>query len=323
MVLSTQRFDFVVRFTPPHAELALEMIAVPVTNVSEARDFITRWPELRKICGWAALLAIGWPALRGVVVDTWNSESQLAVTTFANLISASRLLVRTDKARETPPYPSGGYLLGLDAIHESAPRLIDEGRVLFLLEPRSPFMDRYSLGVLSWPDEPIQVEVVGPGFDSGDLKRGLTSPHESFEFARGMGGTGKGRMLSHTIVDSASYRDSWDRRRNRVRQLLADEHNYSDIGSDISIEIELAKRNERFFLQSRDAYPPVDRQLVERVVADVERLPVLLQGLSLPGEPLMVSMTYFGEETQPIYWDVVWPTLKYEGLSPRRRSGAP
>jgi hypothetical protein len=300
------------------------MSVLIVRNGDDARVALTRFPRHYKLISWLALHVLELPTLAGIVFDSWSVEVEAYVHAFADSLGVDRLLLRSDKADETGKYPVGGFLVNMGQIVEHAEPFLSEDRVVFLMEPRSPFRDEYSLGVVLWPGEPVRVEMVGPGFDAGDLKRGRTSPHESFELARRDAGLNfEDRILDHHVINSEGYRASWNRRLKQTAELLVSEGAEPSDGSLKWVRNELNRRSERLLLTSGDGYRPINLDLVQRVVEDIEGLPEGLQHLDLPGEPLMVSMSYFGTHYEPIYWDVVWPDLKYQGANSRSSNDSP
>src|SRR5205823_1884534 len=61
------------------------------------------------------------------------------------------------------------------------------------------------------------------------------------------------------------------------------------------------------------AYTPMPRELLDTVVNEAGQLEGALIRLGLPGLPYMTSATFWGDDLERIYWDLVWPSLKYEG----------
>jgi hypothetical protein len=177
-----------------------------------------------------------------------------------------------------------------------------------MLEPVSPFTDYYSLNVAYWPSEPIQVEIVGPGFDASDLKRGDESPHESFELDRE-----HDRYLQHLVISNGRYTASWLRRLEKCGRMLSGRRAASLPQEEVrELAREALRANgEALLLEHEAGYPPIPRRLIEAVVHQTKTLPHSLEALDLPGEPLIVSMSFVTVEQRAVYWDMVWPHRKY------------
>lgn len=154
------------------------MSVVVIDNGNDAAQAIGLFPRNYKLISWLAIHTLGLPTVDGVIFDTWGEHVAKAIHRFCGLIGTDRLLLRSDKADEAGTSPRGGFLVDIQNVHEEVLPLIEQGRTLFLLEPKSPFSDLYSVGVLAWPgDRCMVIEVVGPGFDASDLKaRGPNPP---------------------------------------------------------------------------------------------------------------------------------------------------
>jgi hypothetical protein len=300
--------------------LGLELSALVIRSRADGQQLLGQFPRLNKLRSWAALWALGVPTLRGVVVDEWSTSTATAVEAFAASIGSARLLVRSDAAHETGRYPRGGFEIGLEEVELVVASLTLLGRVPFLLEPRSPLADEYSLGILSWPREPLQIEVVGPGFDASDLKRGDMSPHERFSIERSPHGARSiPRVISHEVVTPSVYLQSWNDRLQKIASMLAmtEARDLSESvrPPDSEIRTRLEALGETRILRAEQGYEPISDDLVMEAIQWSEFIARNLPQLGFPGEPLVVSMSYWGPHLEPIYWDVVWPATKFEGLT--------
>ena len=286
------------------------MSALSVESVQDARHLLdVIGVGLFKIRSWAGLTILGYPTLAGVVVLEWDKDAASTIENFASSHDINRLLFRSDAPRETGVYPRGGYELPIEDVEVISCALLDRKRTPYFLEPCNPFEDYFSLGLLLWPGDDLVVEVVGRGFDASDLKRGDLSPHERFHLSPdGLA------IRDHWQVSQAGYRQSKIQRLAKIGRL------YGSHPDDESSEEDLAEAGEAYLratgypllLESTD-YEPVSLEMVESVAKKTTDLPGQLQGLGLPGAPLMISMTYWGPNLIPVYWDVVWPRHKYEG----------
>ncbi len=274
-----------------------------VTSATDGRRLLATHPGLNKLRSWAALWALDVPTLSGVVVDDRSVRSAQIVKGFADSIGADRLLLRSDAAYETGRYPRGGFEVRLENVERVVEGVTRLGRTVFLLEPKSALADEYSLGVLLWPDEPVQVEVVGPGFDASDLKRGDLSPHERFSLERGHIRTQPSSwVISHDVVTPNAYLQCWNDRLRKIGSLLAIQEaaGPTDVHqANSEIRVRLKELGETRFLRARQGYESIPDDLLLGAVQQSERLATGLQLLGFPGEPLVVSMSYWGPGLVP------------------------
>ncbi|MDX6584616.1 MAG: hypothetical protein QOI10_3800 [Solirubrobacterales bacterium] len=288
-----------------------------LTRADATRTLDAISPRLYKLRSWLHLHQFGVPTLRGIVVDGWSREEEQAVRDFGDSMGTGELLLRSDRVAEMGKYPRGGSIVSLAELPGVVVGHIRDGRVVFLLEPVSPFSDLYSVNSASWPsDEFIIHEIVGPGFDASDLKRGDDSPHERYVLTKSRYGPIPPQRLEHYVIGSDAYRSSWMRRAAKVGQMLLDGgFRPASVGASLQeVAAEgLSAMDEVLLLEHRDSYRAVPCQLIESVHDQVMDLRQRLQGGGLPGEPFALSMSYVGPGARPVYWDIVWPRFKYEG----------
>jgi hypothetical protein len=264
--------------------------------------------RLHKIRSWAAIMALGYPTISGVVVTEWDAVAFSILREFAKDLDTDRLLIRSDAPLETGRYPRGGYEVKIDNIEIEARKFLDQRRTPYFLEPRSRHRDMYSLGVLLWPDSDTVVEIVGPGFDASDLNRGDLNPHERFKFSSE--GT---EMLEHWTTSDAQYRESVRLRLRKIADLavpLLEQRTEDRIVESGKLFL---RENHEDLLLNAESYRPVPLELILVAVENVVEMGHRLPGVGMPGPPLVVSLSYWGSDLLPIYWDIVWPDLKYEG----------
>ena len=262
--------------------------------------------RLHKIRSWAAIMALEYPTISGVVVTGWDLVAQTTLKKFAEQRNVDRLLVRSDAPLETGRYPRGGYEVEIDDLEVEARKFLHQGRTPYFLEPRSRYRDMYSLGILLWPGSDIVVEVMGPGFDASDLNRGDLNPHERLRFSED-----GADVLEHWTTSEPQYEESVRLRLLKIGELAS--------GADLSdsriverAEAFLSERHEVLLLEAK-TYNPAPLDLIREAVGNVVQMAGRFTEVGLAGPPLVVSLSYWSSELLPIYWDVVWPELKYEG----------
>jgi hypothetical protein len=124
------------------------------------------------------------------------------------------LMMRVDYRSRPKSKPVGGIpLYKFDTIYRVSEDLL-ERRCLPLFHPHfDRFKDVYSLGaILSNESSSADVEVVGKGFDAGDLRLGQAIPHETFQL-----NLATGKRERHNAISDDSYRRE---RINRGRRIV-------------------------------------------------------------------------------------------------------
>jgi hypothetical protein len=282
--------------------------ALPISSSADAGVALLAFREYQKLFSWLLLHVARVPTLEGVIVTAWNPSVAAVVKRFASRWPSQSVLLRSDTRLETGRAPRGGYILGGPELEHDARRLLDMGRVLFLLEPASPLEDLYSLTFepdAAWRE--WLVEVVGPGFDASDLKRGDVTPHEQVWLDLK---DGEPRV---THRSTASDRvDEADRaiRFEKVARLLA-----VSVG-DVPVELQ---RREETMLLDYPRYVPISNELLALAVRNALPLARTLRAHELANGGITLSMSFVGRDARPVFWDVVWPKLKYPGNGPPRR----
>jgi hypothetical protein len=277
-----------------------------VTDQREARDALGRLVLYRKLASWLLLYVSGLPTLDGVIATAWNRRTSEAIASFAGRLGGDQLLIRSDTENEDARSPRGGYLVGLEDIEREAKRFLERDRVVYFLEPRSPFDDLYSISLApstGWED--WSLEVVGPGFDASDLKRGDVTPHEIFRATRMPAGF---RYEREHLVSPLEYAASRSIRMEKVGRLLAraSHETYAGPIDPDDAARELGRRGETLLLDAT-AYVPITDALLERALAYAERVRPSVDAYRAPA----ISMSFIGRAADPIFWDIVWPDTKY------------
>lgn len=270
--------------------------------------------RLWKLRSWLFLMAKRFRVLRGIVIYGDSTSDLPAVRKFCRQVGAANLLVRTDRENETGIYPRGGYLVPLEEV-ERLLRDRPRDRYYFLLEPVHPLQDLYSINSAIWPSDSFVIhEIVGPGFDSSDLKRGGESPHERFLVARKRE-IGPQDVIDHTVVTPEAFANSWRRRMAKAHDLLI---HGTPVRQDFQVEATrraLRDAGLPLLLTAEDGYQRMGFERLQEVHHSLMRLCSILPENEFPGEPLVLSSAFVADQRQLLHWDVVWPQLKYEGLA--------
>jgi hypothetical protein len=283
--------------------------AIEITDRLTARraaDLFIQFPKTRS---WLALHELGLPTLPGIIVRRWSDEASVVVHQFFSRRNFDQVLLRSDKAPETPPYPRGGFLVDLRHVAAEVELFLRAGRIVWLLEPASPYSDRYSVNA-SVVDESVQYEIVGPGFDASDLKRGDISPHERLEVSI-WDRVSRQSIRHHFTVTPNSYVNSRRRRMEKIGEFLqATGRQRSDMPPTQAARRELASLKQTLLLTATE-YSPIALRHLTRIHEACISLAVNLPEIGLPERPFIVSASFLGDEMRLVFWDIVWPQSKY------------
>jgi hypothetical protein len=291
--------------TPPRALL--------VRDGADAAAGLAYVEDHLKILSWLVFHRAGVPTLAGLIVFGWTSAVEDLVRAFAQELGIDTLLIRSDKAQEVGSAPRGGYTVSLDDLEQEARWFLDQGRTVYLLEPRSPFDDLYSLSLApseQWSQ--MAIELVGPGFDASDLKRGDVTPHETCQVALT---DARVQILDRTICSQRAYEQSWRSRVQKAARLLclpSAQHAQRDVGERVVFDA-LMERGETLLFRDRAGFTPISLELLEFAATETARLRPALEAIDVSANGVVVSMSFVGEHAEPVFWDVVWPRLKYAG----------
>jgi hypothetical protein len=272
--------------------------------------------------------ALGLSVLSGVVVSDWSKASAKAVHTFSKRGRFSKLLLRIDKRHERWTRRRGGYLLTLAEVPATVEELQHEGMIAVLLEPASPYADRYSLAGVTVPEhEKLIVEVVGPGFDASDILRNDLQPHERWEASLGPAMARAGSptpMSSHRIhlVAQQQYVESVQTRLAKIGARLKNPAFPDRVPRDsVSDSAQLAEdalvflksTRQTTLLKHAENYTPISEKHVRSFARDIRKL---LSGLS--GYGIHLGSSSFAASMIPkrglVFWDF-FPARKQEAAS--------
>ncbi|MCJ7633142.1 hypothetical protein MUP77_12220 [Candidatus Bathyarchaeota archaeon] len=272
------------------------------------------------------LKKLGLPVLDGIIATRWNDEVHSAIINFCRHNGWDALLLRHDKKPERPPYPMGGYLVPLEEIQKEASKYFEIGRILFLLEPCSSFDNSYNINALFENDHGLLLEIVGPGFDAGDLQRGYMTPHEMIQIDRTMLKTGIPasqstfeQIIKRTILaNQRSYENSVRQRYLKIAKRLKDLGKTS-FGEQETREDDLITMAKKYLQDNgypvlslnETNYTPIPIDYFYEICSHIYNLPERLQHYVNHGLPFVVSSSYVKKGTKLVFWDIVWPKLKY------------
>ncbi len=131
------------------------------------------------------------------------------------------LMIRVDYRSRPKAKPLGGVpLYSVDTMERVCENLVRRGCLPLFHPHLDRFKDIFSCGVLLTDhSHEVEVEIVGKGFDAGDLRLGKAIPHETFQLNLTAGSVGR-----HTMIADDVYRRERATRAKVVSRLRA----YSD-----------------------------------------------------------------------------------------------
>jgi hypothetical protein len=211
------------------------------------------------------------------------------------------LMMRVDYRRRPKSKPIGGIpLYQFETISRVSQNLLAR-QCLPLFHPHfDRFNDIYSLGaILSNESSGADIEVVGKGFDAGDLRLGQAIPHETFQLDLATGA----RERHNTISRDAYHRERINRA-GRIVRLKAYTHIVNETGSLIAPDTlgpNLEESPETVQIPQR--YHEIPRRLMDELLSILRTIKKVI----LPGLPkskiYVASLSYLDEEGWML-WDV-------------------
>jgi hypothetical protein len=272
-----------------------------VDTCQSAADCVPLFLAYPKLSSWLLLHVAGVPALEGIVIRAWDDTTYAEIQRFANRFGSDSLLLRSDSSAETGQAPRGGFLVHGRQIEQTTRELLEQDRVVFLLEPASPFDDLYS--VTLEPDHAWQqwlLEVVGAGFDASDLKRGDITPHERIEAVTDNGD--RWRIITRVPAAAAVVEAGRVLRCAKVAAMLE--------CSVVEVADLLRRRGEPLLANAR-SYKPIPEALVMDALGYAKELRPVLITHGYGDHRVSISWSVLAKEHRLVFWDVVWPQVKY------------
>lgn len=271
------------------------------------------------------LKKVGLPVLNGIILTKLSDEGFEALLTYCEKNKWNSILLRHDKNPEKPPYPMGGYLVPLADIKTELPKYFKAGRIVFLMEPVSPFDNSYNVNSLFENDGSLLLEIVGPGFDASDLQRGQMSPHERIEIQKefvnitSTPSSLKEDFVKRTfIIDQNAYQRTVKQRYLKIAKRLQElgkislgAHEIDDDERIILAKSYLNDNGHQMLILNEKIYKPIPIDNLYQVYSYIQNLQEKLKGFPSFGLSFVVSASFVQQGKNLVFWDVVWPKLKY------------
>lgn len=275
---------------------------------------------------WSACLlqSVSLPTLRGIILTRSYRGLKDDSHRFLRSIGATNALIRHDMRDEKPPHPRGGFVVSESLLHEVLGFFFSQKRIVAVYEPADPLLNSYNFNLLFESATGVCVEVLGPGFDASDLQRGDLSPHEVFSISLSPNGA---ITEIHRVrrVDQLEYETSkqlrWQKVRRNLEQLPTP-HLARAIRSDFKLPEKLEEhlRTLPSPLFEAQHYVPISEALLLNTISDIVDSGIinLFSRSTGIGFPLNFSTSLINGGRRQVYWDIVSPALKFQGLTKQR-----
>lgn len=278
--------------------------------------------ELRgfwKLWSSCLLSACGLPTLPGVILTRPQQTKK-----WLSGLDSTILLIRHDKRLESPPHPRGGFLVGEELLDETIRFFFALDRIVGIYEPADPLLNMHNMNLMFENEHEVYVEIVGPGFDASDLQRGDLSPHETFSiYAEPDGTISRLKLLNR--LDYEAYQESVILRKNKIRKKLESAPSV-DLARRIRNSLGIPEDLDTYLetigspLCEFKTYQPVSSELLRETTARIIESDIIGQYKTLTGAgfPLVFSTSVINKGERQVFWDIVSPALKFEGLKNQR-----
>ncbi len=297
---------------------------LPCYDLRKPEDLNKALRDLRgfwKLWSGCLLTNCGLPTLRGIILTRPYQEA----ASLLRELGSTTVLIRHDKRLESPPHPRGGFLVGEQLLEETIKFFFDRDRIVGVYEAADPLLNMHNMNLMFESAREVCVEVVGPGFDASDLQRGDLSPHETFSIGLSAEG-GVSEMKLVRRVDRKAYGESVILRKDKIRKKLETAPS-SDLARRIryalgipeDLDIHLQRIGSHLF--DSQSYQPVSEDLLRDTVTKVVSSRVIDRYSSSTGVgfPLVFATSVVNRGKKQVFWDIVSPSLKFEGLATKDR----
>jgi len=286
-----------------------------ITSLYDAEAIRGKYPPTyKKIHSTVGLGQIGFPILPGFVVDALDDDVFRVISNWVEDNGFQRLSIRFDSPRPEDHVKltsSNPTMVQLDAMREN----ITPPIAAMIMAENDRYAQKHSVTTTFEPGSLI-LEVVGPGFDSRDVTRGFTTPHERIRIRskRGSNDTDyqdlhPSDILEHTIAYELATRDIRIRRRAIYVAIQA------SFGRTAGIDKPLTESEETeldFLLRERGIslprqYGPIEHERLSELYGYLSELDVFAKyhaeqhGLFVVGKTLAAS---FLKRYGLVFWDL-------------------
>lgn len=297
---------------------------LPCYDLRKPDDLEAALSDLRgywKLWSTCLLSICGLPTLRGIIITSGYPTMEGDLHNLMRDVGSTTVLIRHDKRPETPPYPRGGFLVGQALLQDTIHFFFTLGRIVSVYEKADPLLNMHNMNFLFESDRELWIEVLGPGFDASDLQRGDISPHETFSVS-----LSASEVISKVTlvrrVDQTAYEESVRSRKYKIARKLESAPT-NDLARKIRADLGIPNDLEAY-LKEIDSplchfqnYEPVSVALLRETVKMIVKSNILARFSELSGAkfPINFSTSQVNKGSRLVFWDIVSPSLKYEGLT--------
>jgi len=242
---------------------------------------------------------------------------------FLHDVGSTVALIRHDKRPEAPPHPRGGFLVGKALLQETIEFFFALDRIVAVYEKADPLLNMHNINLMFENEREIRIEVVGPGFDASDLQRGDITPHESFSVSLSPEGAISDIKLVNR-VDQTTYEEFVASRKDKLRKKLESSPSpglarkiREDLGIAENLDVYL--QTIKSPLCESQSYRPISTELLRDTITKIVQSGIipLYTTSTNAGFPLVFSTSLINRGVKQVFWDIVSPALKFEGLTVR------
>jgi hypothetical protein len=208
-------------------------------------------------------------------------------------------MMRMDYSALPPEKPIGGIPLFSKSAIRGASKRLYELKTIPLFHPHfDRFLDLYSVGLVIKRDDPLaRLEVVGKGFDAGDLRLGFSTPHESAILD-----LLNGEVRDRSYISNEAYTVQVRERANRIHALRS----YTDVVNSRGILVHNLDRLPVTVATSHDfeipdKYSPIPRALITELLHIGRRLRLHVIELLPRSQEYVASLSYL-----PVHGWMLW-----------------
>lgn len=267
--------------------------------------------KYQKLASTITLRRAGLPVIPGFVADCLDTRTITFLEAWARSTNSTRLSLRFDS-------PNPKDLVNLSSLNPT----IDELRKLSHLVSTPVIAiilaenDRYQQGhsvLTQFLQDRMRLDIVGPGFDAGDITRGKVSPHETFEIIHKEKDSdldlSPGNIISHHLATQGEYQKSRNFRYGGIYATITSELGKSVSSKNLTYQ-EKAKVEE--FLNQRNSdipnnYPPLGYTQLAKIYTYLVQLDTFRQyyavnfGIDVSEKVLSAS---FLKKYGLVFWDI-------------------
>ncbi|MFZ2804498.1 MAG: hypothetical protein WA001_04700 [Patescibacteria group bacterium] len=258
---------------------------------------IHEWEPFPRIQSYLAFHALNLPTLDGFVVFAWDNRTERNLHNVLKRYGWDAAVLRSDMSTNAHTKPRGGFLFQAEELVRETKRVLDEGRIPFLLAPANRWRNRLNGTILFSPGAPLlEWETIGEGFDMSDLQRGDNIPHEHFQTSRS---AGVHERTNYRRIPREEYAKSVQWRIEKAGSLAPQELHPNLMTRG---RVFLAQQGSRLALLPD--ITPIPLKTVRQVAEYIHDLPARLRQVGITiAEPFTISFSIV-ETDALVFWDV-------------------